>query len=103
MWETGDGGLEQNGTFDMMGNVWDWNESAVDRSANNMAANRVFRGGSAFNIESDLRSSTRYSSSPTNDSSSFGLRVAEIPEPSSIMLMGVAGGFALFMRRRFRR
>ena len=29
-WETGFGAGEQNGTYDMMGNVWEWNESAMD-------------------------------------------------------------------------
>jgi formylglycine-generating enzyme required for sulfatase activity len=61
MWKTGDGGTEQNGTFDMMGNIWEWNESAFDGSTNNMAASRVFRGGSAFSLESNLRSSARNS------------------------------------------
>ena len=103
MWETGDGGMEQNGTFDMMGNVWEWNESAADGSTNNMAANRVFRGGSASAYEGSLRSSSRYSNSPSSGNSHLGFRVAAIPEPSSIALMGLAGGVALFVRRRFRR
>ncbi len=102
MWETGDGGSEQNGTFDMMGNVWEWNESAVDGS-DSLTANRVFRGGSAYGNEGGLRSSYRASGSPAGGDYDIGFRVAAIPEPSSIMLMGVAGGCALFIRRRFRR
>jgi len=79
MWETGDGGMEQNGTFDMMGNALEWNESAVDGSTNNMVANRVFRGGSYNLSEGDLRSSSRYSNSPANEYlTGMGLRVASI-------------------------
>jgi len=100
MWETGDGGMEQNGTFDMMGNVWEWNESAFDGSTNNMVANRVLRGGTTASSAGNLRSSYRGSGSPTAEFSSIGFRVAAIPEPSSILLMGVAGGVALFVRRR---
>jgi len=64
--------LEQNGTFDMMGNVWEWNESAFDSSTNNMAASRVFRGGSVGFNEADLRSSNRNSFSPAFEDFSIG-------------------------------
>jgi len=102
-WETGFGGEEQNGTFDMMGNVWEWNESAYDGTLDNLAERRVFRGGSAINGRLSLRSSDRFSGNPTGGLNSLGFRVAAIPEPSSIALIGLAGGFALFVRRRFRR
>ena len=101
MWETGDGGMEQNGTFDMMGNVWEWNESAVDGSTNNMAASRVIRGGTFDDNENSLRSSYRNSFSPTSGAIHIGFRVAAIPEPSSIAMMGMACGLGLFIRRKF--
>ena len=39
-WVVGSGTEEQNGTFDMMGNVWEWNETFIDGSL------RGVRGGS---------------------------------------------------------
>jgi sulfatase modifying factor 1 len=81
MWEAGDGGLEQNGTFDMMGNVWEWNESAFDGSTNNMNSSRVCRGGPAFEAENTLRSSYRNIGAPTFENFGFGFRVAAITAP----------------------
>nr|WP_281281235.1 SUMF1/EgtB/PvdO family nonheme iron enzyme [Pontiella desulfatans] len=100
-WDVGTGGVaENNGTFYMNGNVWEWNESAYDGTLDDMAELRVVRGGAFSVSELGLRSSTRHSYSPESESYLFGFRVAAIPEPSSIMLVGVAGGFALFIRRR---
>ena len=103
MWETGFGAEEQNGTYDMMGNVWEWNESAFDGSINNMAASRVYRGGSFGNQENHLSSSYRGSFGPAGEDDGIGFRIVSIPEPSSIMLMGMVSGLGLFFRRRFRR
>jgi len=99
-WNVGTGIAENNGTFDMNGNVFEWNESAYDGTLDNMAENRVIRSGAFNNSESILRSSNRSIGTPTSEINRFGFRVAAIPEPSSILLMGVAGGFAVFIRRR---
>ena len=103
IWDVGFGAEEQNGTFDMNGNVWEWNESAFDGSTNNMAASRVLRGASFNSIEGELRSSARHDHNLSDEYNSLGFRVAAIPEPSSLAMVGVACGFGLFIRRRFRR
>lgn len=95
MWETGDGALEQNGTYDMMGNVFEWNESIID------VTNRVYRGGSAYAQSLGMRSAVRAGEDPTTEIFTTGFRVAAIPEPSSIMLICMTGGLALLIRRKF--
>ena len=100
-WETGFGGEEQNGTFDMNGNVWEWNESALDGNLDNMAERRVYRGGAWYYIESSLRSSFRGAFYPDEEYKYLGFRVAAIPEPSSIAMIGLVSGFGVFVRRFF--
>ncbi len=78
-WEIGFGGQEQNGTYDMNGNVNEWNESAGDGTLDDMAENRVFRGGAYNGDESYLHSSYRnVAYVPTTEFSVFGFRVALI-------------------------
>lgn len=103
IWDVGFGAEEQNGTFDMNGNVWEWNESAWDGTLDNMAESRVIRGGAFNSHENTLRSFFRYNSNPTFEDDSLGFRVAAIPEPSSIAMVGVVSGLGLFIRRKFRR
>jgi formylglycine-generating enzyme required for sulfatase activity len=105
-WETGFGAEEQNGTYDMMGNVWEWTESAFDGRLNNMGEDRVYRGGSYSSTapwpDGPLRSSVRVSNGPTIGGDNVGFRVAAIiPEPASLAFIGLFGGGALFIRRMF--
>jgi formylglycine-generating enzyme required for sulfatase activity len=100
-WDIGTGTQEQNGTFDMMGNVWEWNESLYpDGSA------RILRGGSYYNYGFDvsLASSFQHGVSPYYEyneySSDVGFRIASIPEPTSAILIGVGCLFARSRRRR---
>jgi formylglycine-generating enzyme len=82
---TSNGALEQNGTKDMMGNVWEWNEAVI-------STNRCLRGGSFGYNEGVMASSYgNYFSPPTYEYDFFGFRVASVPEPGSLaMLAGVA-------------
>ena len=99
-WDVGSGVAENNGTYDMSGNVWEWNENLFGSAA---PGERALRGGAFPNSASSLLSSTRNNSLPTFESINLGFRVAVIPEPSSLAMVGVVGGLGLFLRRRFRR
>jgi formylglycine-generating enzyme required for sulfatase activity len=50
-WDVGHGAQEQNGTYDMMGNVWEWTEAMYD------ASRRLLRGGGNGSNAGELRSS----------------------------------------------
>lgn len=101
VWNVGNGSEEINGTYDMMGNVWEWNESANSAPDDSVTENRVIRGGSYGSDESNLRSSHRGNYGPTSESYDIGFRVAAIPEPLSIALIGLTGGCVLGIRRFF--
>ncbi|WP_372807679.1 formylglycine-generating enzyme family protein [Pontiella sp.] len=93
MWEAGFGGPEQNGTYDMMGNVWEWCESAFDGSTNNPVADRVYRGGLATAGYGFLRSTSRNGFNPAADGNeAFGFRVAAIgatPVPAIVVSINI--------------
>jgi sulfatase modifying factor 1 len=95
-WDVGTGTSEQNGTKDMMGNVWEWNETLFSGSGRG----RGIRGGSYEYYDYYLRSSYRYDYSPYNEGNYFGFRVASIvPEPASAMLMLLGLGGLLIRRK----
>jgi len=100
-WDVGTGNIENNGTFDMNGNAWEWNESALDGTLDNMAEDRVFRGGSSSSTDDFLLSSFRVGIPLVLEDALVGFRVAAIPEPSSIAMVGVVSGLGLFIRRKF--
>jgi len=93
-WDVGSGIEEQNGTFDMMGNVWEWNETLI------YGSHRVNRGGSCNNFVDTLSSSTQNNIGPASECWDLGFRLASIPEPTTILLLG-AGGLAVLRRRRY--
>jgi hypothetical protein len=103
VWQPGTGGLEQNGTFDMMGNVREWNESANDGTLDNMEEGRVYRGGAYLSVEYYLSSAEHSGTNPPLEWHSRGFRVAAIPEPGTVGLMGIGSGILLFTRRHRRR
>jgi formylglycine-generating enzyme required for sulfatase activity len=81
-WDVGSGSEELNGTYDMMGNVWEWMESPYGDPIYRTGSSRGVRGGS-FRINDDyLASSNRIISNPSGEYFVFGFRVAsEVPEP----------------------
>jgi sulfatase modifying factor 1 len=90
-WNVGNGGIaEQNGTFDMMGNIWEWNEALIDMMSNGYY--RGIRGGSYGSAGIILGSSGRGGNPPSLEDSLVGFRVASIvPEPASLVLLGLGG------------
>lgn len=87
-WNVGTGTEEQNGTFDIMGNVWEWNETFFDGLTHGV------RGGSYagdYNNGPILRSSYWASSNPFSEQKDYGFRIAEIPEPATILLFSLGG------------
>ena len=85
------GTTEQNGTTDMMGNVWEWMEDSAG----------VIRGGSYDYDETNLRSSYRYADNPSAEYHRVGFRPVEvIPEPATALSL-VLGGLVVAGYRRF--
>jgi formylglycine-generating enzyme required for sulfatase activity len=97
---TNAGGLSAWGTMAQGGNVWEWNESASDGSNNNPMEGRELRGGSWFDgFSDDMAASEPIGTvAPSNESNSFGFRVASVPEPSCGLL--VLLGLSAVLRRR---
>ena len=98
-WAVGSGTQEQNGTYDMMGNVTEWTESAGDGTLDNMAENRAARGGTYNLPASSLSSAFRVSGPVTYEGKDVGFRMAAIPEPASAMMVVFGAGVGLAVHR----
>jgi formylglycine-generating enzyme required for sulfatase activity len=99
-WEVGSSTEELNGTYDMMGNLWEWTESPYSDANFSPTAFRSVRGGSYATDFTTIFSNFRNFTHPVTDFGSVGFRVAaEIPEPTSLALLGL-GGLALLRRTR---
>jgi formylglycine-generating enzyme len=93
-WNVGSGIQEQNGTYDMMGNVWEWNETFI------YVSYLGIRGGSYYgDPDFVLRSSWQYGDHPDLEAQNLGFRVASIPEPCTLILLAL-GGLAAARRQR---
>ncbi len=86
------------GTFDMGGDVWQWNEAVVRTTS----PSRSVRGGAYFNYWDSLVASHRGSYGyPTLEVTGEGFRVALVPEPVTFSLFGL-GGLLILWRPRMR-
>ena len=109
----GGGTLENNGTYDMGGNVYEWTESAFDGTLDELDESRALRGGLWLGDVSTLQSSSRFGDGfpldlPGNDFggnyvgfrvASVSAAVAAVPEPSSLGLL-VIGAMGCVLRRK---
>lgn len=85
------------GTYDMGGDVWQWNEKIVD------SYRRGIRGGVWGNGADDLAASCSTYNVPWNMDCNNGFRVASVPEPRSItLLLFVAATLLVYAWRRRR-
>jgi len=87
-WRTKVGEFENSespyGTFDQGGNVWEWTESTL------FGDSVLIRGGSFWNdAGGNLEAEYRNIYSPVGEKYHFGLRVCEVPEPATLLLLGL--------------
>lgn len=89
------GGLSAYGTMGQGGNVSEWNESAFDGNNDSPTERRMLRNswwtsGGVIGIEN---------LPPDDEGLTYSLRVASVPEPSSLSLLAL-GGLVMALRRR---
>jgi formylglycine-generating enzyme required for sulfatase activity len=96
-WDVGYGRMEQNGTYDMMGNYWELTETPME--VGYPYPFRIIRGGSMFWSTDDISATLgRSPGDPYVQGNAVGFRIAEItPEPATMVLLGLG---ALVLRKR---
>jgi len=101
-WSVDSGVEELNGTFHMMGNVWEWMENPYSPEQYASDSDRGVRGGSYYNTTGTLASRYRAYNVTDNEAIEIGFRVASVPEPCGLVLFGL-GGVVLLKKRIIRR
>jgi formylglycine-generating enzyme required for sulfatase activity len=81
------------GTFDMGGNLFEWNEAIIFGSL------RGLRGGSFLDSVTSLRADSRSIGTPSSENDIIGFRVSQVPGPGSVALLAIGGVGALRRRR----
>ncbi len=99
-WNVDSGVKELNGTYNMMGNVWEWMESPIEDTSYQADSGRGMRGGAYGYDNSCLASSYRGGWAPFGDYAFAGFRVAAvIPEPSGLVF-SILASFVILINRR---
>ena len=81
------------GTFDMGGNLFEWNEAIIFGSL------RGLRGGSFLDSVTSLRADSRSIGTPSSENDIIGFRVSQVPGPGSVALLAISGLLAARRRR----
>ncbi len=102
-WAVGGGSEELNGTFDIMGNMWEWMESPYSDTNYGANSKRGLRGGGYLGSygEDYVVSSHRSGYDPDSEYVDIGFRVASVPEPCSLGLFALGG--LLMIRKKQKR
>ena len=90
-WDVGSGSEELNGTFDMMGNVWEWNESPFGSHGYVPDTSRSLRGGAYWYTAGYLVSFRGIGMVPFIDYIDIGFRVASMPVLTNTQPVANAG------------
>ena len=93
------GGLSAWGTMAQGGNLREWIETAWDKTNDTANEDRAIRGGPWYNPVENLSSLNWFRATPELEEERNGIRIAMVPEPSSLSLL-LAGGVVLMAGRR---
>jgi formylglycine-generating enzyme required for sulfatase activity len=99
-WAVGSGSQELNGTYDMMGNNWEWMESPYNDATFDAGSSRGLRSGDWYSYSNSLDNTARTGIDPMNEYFLIGFRVASVPEPGGITLLVCAAAAGLLWWRR---
>jgi len=96
-WDVGSGAVENNGTYDINGNLWEWSESPME----GFDESYLTLGAGYSSPGALMKSIYQIGGAGMNDvSSTMGFRVAAIPEPTSVSLLGLGSIATVLIRRK---